>query len=704
MCSDWTPSSWSPRAVYTEQLPGDSSLALIIRALHEADAGNYTCTATYANSEKLSRSVRIETIVAITWEDAPEEQHPILHSDYKVKCKVTANPAPMVDWLKNSEMISTVETDGLLIRKVTEADDGVYVCRAIVLETGELAERHINVEVHTPPTFENMQTEAEVVEGDSGSITCVAKGKPPPHYYWVKADTRQDLSSTERFSSNLQTGVLTINPAHRNDRGQYKCRAKNAAGDVERSVTLSVVVRPHIDELINISVPLDREATMKCVATGWPLPQITFQRIGSPNRLVPGAQPDDDRVVLQQDRLPPLKPNGEERAQGQLIISGLLRSDDGLYACIASNKGGEALKNGHVTVEFPPSFASTPLKEAWSWDRNPVNITCLAESIPNATISWRLNDREIERDPNIQQIGTGPESVLRVTPIDRIYYGAYKCRANNIHGVAEHEILLREAHPPSQVLQAKLEVITATTITFLFIGPGDDGGLPIRAYAVQYKEERRNWNEAFNKTWPVDSPYILEGLEPQVSYNFRFAARNDVGFGNWAADQHYTMPKRSAPEEPRILNTIVSNGVAVSPYNDHFELRWRIPADNGEPIDQYNIKYCVAKNSSEGWKEVGTCVEHDRTALGAPSYHMTGLRSDTYYKVELRAHNAIGYSLPGQITIRTARDPTKNGGNYGGSSAISSSSPQSQRVIQPLVGLLLLALLCSRYCHQTCSC
>jgi hypothetical protein len=40
-----------------------------------------------------------------------------------------------------------VETDGLLIRKVTEADDGVYVCRAIVLDTGELQERHINVEV-----------------------------------------------------------------------------------------------------------------------------------------------------------------------------------------------------------------------------------------------------------------------------------------------------------------------------------------------------------------------------------------------------------------------------------------------------------------------------------------------------------------------------------------------------------------------------
>lgn len=125
--------------------------------------------------------------------------------------------------------------------------------------------------------------------------------------------------------------------------------------------------------------------------------------------------------------------------------------------------------------------------------------------------------------------------MLQIIPIDRRYYGVYKCRAKNIHGEAEHEILLREAHPPSEILQAKREVITgefytisyfinflcvnvcvwifvtkncfllvsATTITFTFIGPKDDGGLPTRSYAVQYREDRRNWNEARNKTWPI---------------------------------------------------------------------------------------------------------------------------------------------------------------------------------------------------------
>lgn len=78
-------------------------------------------------------------------------------------------------------------------------------------------------------------------------------------------------------------------------------------------------------------------------------------------------------------------------------------------------KGGQALKNGHLTVEYAPTFTNTPMKEAWSWNRIPVNLTCLAESIPNATITWKLNERDIERDPNFKKYGNGPVSALLVS-------------------------------------------------------------------------------------------------------------------------------------------------------------------------------------------------------------------------------------------------------------------------------------------------
>lgn len=75
---------------------------------------------------------------------------------------------------------------------------------------------------------------------------------------------------------------------------------------------------------------------------------------------------------------------------GTLTILDTQRADDGLYECMASNKGDKAYKNGHITVEFPPSFeASMNQLPVWTWDMKPANLTCLAESIPNATIEWR---------------------------------------------------------------------------------------------------------------------------------------------------------------------------------------------------------------------------------------------------------------------------------------------------------------------------
>lgn len=89
----------------------------------------------------------------ITWVDAPTEQYPIAGTSYKVRCKVKANPAPLVDWYKQDVRIQdgngyVKDIDGLLIQNVTAEDDGIYKCRAIVLDTGNIQDRDIRVEVH----------------------------------------------------------------------------------------------------------------------------------------------------------------------------------------------------------------------------------------------------------------------------------------------------------------------------------------------------------------------------------------------------------------------------------------------------------------------------------------------------------------------------------------------------------------------------
>ena len=117
------------------------------------------------------------------------------------------------------------------------------------------------------------------------------------------------------------------------------------------------------------------------------------------------------------------------------------------------------------------------MTEQWSWDQNPINLTCIATGIPNATITWWSRDREIDReiiDRNLKVVGHGPRSDLIVTPLDLQYYGRYTCKAVNPHGEAFQEIILNEAREPSYIQQVRkpydcrfyegFEVILNTTL------------------------------------------------------------------------------------------------------------------------------------------------------------------------------------------------------------------------------------------------
>lgn len=88
----------------------------------------------------------------------------------------------------------------------------------------------------------------------------------------------------------------------------------------------------------------------------------------------------------------------------------------------------------------------------------------------------------------------------------------------------------------------------------------------------------------------IDIPYILENLEPQTIYSFRFAAKNQVGYGEWSREETHTMPKRAAPEEPYIIAK-TENKVVSTPYPDRYELLWSAPPNNGEPIDYFEVAY-----------------------------------------------------------------------------------------------------------------
>jgi neurocan core protein len=134
------------------------------------------------------------------------------------------------------------------------------------------------------------------------------------------------------------------------------------------------------------------------------------------NKLEPfvdGIQPTDPRIRMDTSYV-------DGQTIGTLHLENLVRSDDGLYGCTARNEGGEAYVNGHLEVQFPPTFTGVPNVDIYySWNDNPVNLSCIAESIPNATIRWYFGSNlyEAYRNRNLRVFGEGPISVLQVRTI-----------------------------------------------------------------------------------------------------------------------------------------------------------------------------------------------------------------------------------------------------------------------------------------------
>lgn len=659
--------------IFVQKMASDSGSMLHFTSLTDNQAGTYSCHATYSNTEHLSASVEVSTFVDISFLEAPENQYPIAGSHSIIKCKVKGNPYPIIEWYKSDTIIDEntprylPKNDGLYITNVTEEDDGLYRCTATVPQTGEYKERNIKVEVLVAPKVKPMEP-VSVVEGETASVMCSATGKPPPIYTWIKSDLRNDLSKTDRFFVKNTTGELIMNRVEFGDDGYYKCKAENMGGRDETTVKINVLVKPRIYELLNATDAVSNQTRLVCKVKGRPPPRITFRKLSNPQPFRLGAQDNDPRIVLERQFF-----EAEGEAFGTLIISNLTRSDDGLYQCIAENTPGTAYRNGHITVLFKPTFNRTrDLPPVWSWENRPGNLSCLPEAIPNATVVWRWNQIEISEENfnngrlqrNIfEVIGRSPRSFLIVKPHNQpSLYTKYECIARNQLGEASVKVELKQAFVPGPINQVRAHSITATTVKFSIMPPSNYDGLPIRSYTVQYKPERQiYWDGASMHTWSNGAPYILENLIPEVTYHFRFAARNEVGIGPWINGETITMPRRSTPAEPRILlpSSVVSDELpideeVVSPYSNHFELRWNVPADNGEPIDYYDIRHCVV-DRSEGQYRERDCTEHQPQSVQYTTYQLEYLSPDTLYRVELRAHNAMGYSTPAQLHVRTAR-------------------------------------------------
>ncbi|CAG5933156.1 unnamed protein product [Menidia menidia] len=428
-------------ALHTET---SRSRLIIYNAIIE-DAGIYRCQATDVSGHTVEASVVLEIYQRLTFRDVQSPQEFRHGETAEVVCDVISSPVPVVVWYYQDKEITedhhsrfqVLANNNLQIHQVTKADEGVYRCEASVEARGEIDFVDIAMVVNVPPVLSVFQQSFNATADyqESVTFTCITSGSPDPVVTWHRK--AQQLEPSDKYILNRLEGgrsMLTIRNIRQADGGTYSCKATNKAGSQERELFLKVFVQPHITQLRNVTAVEGSAAMISCVAEGEPLPDISWRRASDGQSFMDGDKSRDGRFEVR-----------GRHGKSVLTISGVRLTDLGRFDCEAQSRIGGHQKSMFLDIEYIPKFL-TNHTIYYSWEGNPVNISCDVMSNPPATILWRRERFTIsEGTPNMHIHSADGKSVLEVTPMSDRDFGRYNCTARNNIGVRYQDFILAQA-------------------------------------------------------------------------------------------------------------------------------------------------------------------------------------------------------------------------------------------------------------------
>ncbi|KAK1802792.1 hypothetical protein P4O66_021328, partial [Electrophorus voltai] len=635
--------------IHTE---GVRSRLTIYNAIIE-DAGIYRCQVSDSKGQTQEATVVLEIYQKLTFREVKTPQEFRQGEDAEVVCDVISSPVPAVSWFyKNREItperynrLQVLSNNNLQILKVAKEDEGVYRCEARVEARGEIDFRDIVVVVNVPPLLfipqETFNATADYQE--SVMFTCIASGSPDPELTWHRKG-RQIETSEQYVLNTLEGGksTLTVRNIRQGDGGPYTCRATNKAGSKESELLLKVFVQPHITHLRNVTAVEGSAAMISCTAEGEPLPEIFWRRATDGQTFSDGDKTAGSGLglgstamashahaaVLFQSQDGRVEVRGRH-GKSMLTITGVRLSDWGRFNCEALSRIGGHQKSMFLDIEYAPKFQINHTI-FYSWEGNPVNLSCDVMSNPPATMLWRRDRFTISNDGNSNtRIHTAEgKSVLEVTPMSDRDFGRYNCTARNNIGARYQEFILAQAAVPSNPYSVRFASVSQRVVTVTFMKPDSHGGVPIGHYIVNYKDQSsQEWKTV--KSLGVQTMVLLTNLEPNTTYEVRVAAVNGKGQGEYSHMEAFqTLPIRE-PSPPTVHG---QRGMGKA-----YRLGLVKQDDGGMPIVEYIVKYKTDKE--EQWMTKLVPGMNDFTILQP-------LQWNTRYNVEITARNVKGLSEP----------------------------------------------------------
>ncbi|KAM9795151.1 immunoglobulin superfamily member 10 [Neosynchiropus ocellatus] len=415
---------------------------LVIKKVKLADEGKYTCVARNSAGDDVTNTrLEIDSHEPLIKGTSGRSTTKVLVISYQsalLDCKVDGKPEPRVWWVTPhghslpapyiGGRFQVHQNKSLELRGVRKADEGKYICLAknSLGDASLLVELEVASHAEKPSfTVPNIEIIPIKQDGREMILDCTARGKPDPDFAWVLPNGTMLLpgSKLQRFIHILGNGSLKISQPEFNDKGVYRCLAKNVAGQAEKRYSLEAGRKPLIrGSSGQIKISYGQNFNLHCSADGWPQPSIKWTL---PNGLVlDKAQTVGRASVL---------------ANGTLQLRQVAMFDKGTYTCNAFNSFGSSTMLYSVTVTvFPPRITSILAPITRVHRGSPVVLHCLASGTPRPDISWTLPGRTTLVPHNRFAVQGGIHmteegSLVLQNPV-LTNSGIYKCNAKNALG------------------------------------------------------------------------------------------------------------------------------------------------------------------------------------------------------------------------------------------------------------------------------
>ncbi|XP_061770252.1 neuronal cell adhesion molecule a isoform X1 [Nerophis ophidion] len=541
---------------------------LKISDVGEADAGDYTCTATNRLGT-VDHVIKVTVKAAPFWISAPRNLILAPNETGILTCRVSGDPKPEIRWFVNGILLENapedhtrkVDDDTVILSNVQSGSSAVYQCNASNEFGYLMANAFVNVLAEPPRVLTPPNQVYQVITNSPALLDCATFGSPIPSITWFK-DGKISIKSGDPYVIH-ENGTLEINVAQSQNSGKYTCIATNNLGIKENHVYLEVKEPTRILKQPEYKVvQRGMSAVFECKVKHDPslVPTMTWLKNN-------GELPDDERFEVDTD---------------SLVIKDVMDEDEGTYTCIMNTSLDQDSATAMLTVVEKPDPA-TDLELTDQTERS-VRLTWIPGDEHNSpTQKFLIQYEDLLHQPgvwvNMTEVpGTSTTAHLNLSPF--VYY-SFRVLAKNQVGYsqpsqASHQYRTNPAAPddnPSDVQGEGTEpgnlVISWKPLTgFQSNGPGLE-------YKVLWRQ--KDVDEEWSSTTVANvTQVVVTGTPIFVPYEIKVQSLNDYGNGPEAE----VIIGYSGEDLP----TSAPDGVLVMVHNSTLaEVHW-------EPVSSHSIR------------------------------------------------------------------------------------------------------------------